>query len=328
MAFSRTLSVISLISVSWLAAVGCGDDDDGGQQPGASGEGGEAGSGGTSAGGEAGLGGTSAGGTNGGSAGDAGHGTGGSAGDAGHGSGGQPVIGGAGGEPSVGGAGGAGGEGPITVRAAQCGNSCEEDEDCRINEDQPYACDLETKRCYDPTVVCANDASCVPGASFWSTQCVSDDDCAEDDSERCVAFNGVGYCAMLPDQGACFFGEPADLPVFGGGTTATVCASFLSRCREGQCMYNCADPIYGGLCGVGNGDSCNEVTGLCECSAGTECEGSGVCQTNKLCAECVTDQDCIAKDAAGLDKCFEGKCGCGTASSCPDTTQAAMPVCE
>lgn len=335
MAFSRALGVISIISVSCLAAVGCGDDDSNSQPPGGAGESGEAGetSGGTSAGGTS-NGGTGNGGTS--SAGDAGNGTGGTAGDAGAGVGGQPVVGGAGGEPAVGGAAGAagaGGEPPVVASAPQCGNSCEQDEDCFIDELNPSACDPETKRCY-PTdkVLCVNNTSCIPNASFWFVECESDGDCADDDTERCVGVDGKGYCALLPGPDGCDeFSAATELPVFGStaGAKATVCAAVWDRCRDGNCYYGCGDPFFeGDACGVGDGDTCNEVTGLCECATGAECDPSGVCQANKLCAECATDQNCIDKDAIGLDKCVAGKCGCAAASSCPDLTESATPVCE
>lgn len=329
MAFSRALGVIGIVTVSWLAAVGCGDDDGKKIQGGEGGEGGEAPAGGKS----------SAGGSmsNGGGGKSSGGGGTSSAGNAG------ADLGGAGGPPSV--DGGAGGDGPVTPSAGAggdggaggepaatltlCGNECEVAADCNIGVDFPGACDQETKRCYDPSKVrCQDNDDCVPASSSWSTNCTSDNDCADDDSERCIDVKGVGWCAPLPGEG-CTFGEPTELPIFGVATaTATVCASTLDRCRGGSCEFNCADPIFGGFCGAGNGDSCNAATGLCECADGPECEATGICGADKHCTECATDQDCIDKNALGLDKCFAGTCGCGSVSSCPDLTQAGNPVCE
>jgi hypothetical protein len=327
MAFSRALGVIGIVTVSWLAAVGCDDDDGKKVEPGqAGGEGGEAPAGGkSSAGGST---------SNGGGGKSSGGGGTSSAGDGGAGLGGAPPIvdGGAGGEPVTpsGGAAGDGGAGGEPAAAlALCGNECEMDADCNLGPDSPGACDQETKRCYDPSkVLCQDNADCVPPASFWTANCTSDSDCVFEDNQRCVELEGVGWCAPISGEG-CTFGGPTALPLFEIPTaTVTVCAATWDRCRDGSCEFNCADPVFGGFCEAGNGNSCNEDTGLCECEVGAECNATGICGADKHCTECATDQDCIDKNAAGLDKCFAGRCGCGSAASCPDNTQAATPVCE
>ncbi|MDF3070925.1 MAG: hypothetical protein K0R38_6526 [Polyangiaceae bacterium] len=329
MAFSRALGVISIISVSWFAAVGCGDDDSNTQQPGAGGEGGEAGegAGGTS------LGGTTSGGAgNGGtsSAGESGNGTGGTAGDAGAGVGGQPVVGGAGGEPPVtpvggaageGGAGGAGGQGPIAEASKQCGNECESDDDCFINANTLSSCDLVAKRCYDPSVVvCTTSADCIPPSNFWE-ECATTAEC-DDAALVCVTWQGAGYCATRNVDGCEFPASELALPEFGvPDAPVNVCVG-LYGCRDGKCEPGCEQ--FGGC----DGDlTCGEVSHLCECASAAQCPESGVCGADKLCAQCADSTDCPG-GITGLDACVEGKCGCSAASACPDLTESATPVCE
>jgi hypothetical protein len=325
MAFSRALGVIGIVTVSWLAAVGCGDDDGKKVQPGeAGGEGGEAPAGGkSSAGGST---------SNGGGGKSSGGGGTSSAGDGGAGLGGAPptVDGGAGGEPvtpsgGAAGDGGAGGEAP--VGALSCGNECEVTADCQgVDAESRAICNQETKRCEDPFGSCQVDADCLASASTWVHRCQSDADCGDDGTQTCVDFAGTGFCATLPDAGDCGFFDVKTMPRKGADGNVDVCADTYGRCFDGKCDLGCDDPLFfGSLCdGSGNGDTCDENSGRCTCVANEEC-ASNVCGANSLCVECATTEHCTSK---GLDTCVLGKCGCGSAASCPDNTQAGIPVCE
>lgn len=353
MAFSRRLGVIGILSVSWFVAVACSDDEKNGANAGAgeAGEAGEASGGKSTSGGSAnnagkagnataGKGGMSTtGGTpTGGSGGNAGSAV---TGGAGAGAVGGEDAGGAGGGPGLGGVGaggasagaggtdegGAGGVPAATVKS--CGNQCEIDADCNIPDVIGQKCDQVSHRCYDSTeATCQTNDDCIPGGSFWSVPCATDAECADDDSESCVAVAGVGWCAVLAVAGECAMGEAKDLPRQGAQGESKVCVAY-DRCQAGVCRYNCADPLFGSPCeGAGDGDSCNAVTGMCECTLGTECN-SGVCGGDKQCAECTTNEECSeAGPLSGWDVCVNGKCGCSSTSVCPDQTAAATPVCE
>lgn len=353
MAFSRRLGVIGILGVSWLVAVGCSDDDN----KNVVGEGGEAGEAGESSGGKstsggsannagkggnasAGKGGTTGGGmpsagtANGGSAGTATGGTAGSDANGGAGALGGDDAGGAGGAAagaggaSAGGDGGAGGSPQVAV-AKKCDWSCNIDADCN-GIDSAGHCDQTLKRCRSTD--CAVSADCAPYISQWTTPCANDSGCTPD-VERCVAWQGDGYCASLPDpqvpEFPCFFGYPTTMPLFGAVGEAEVCADLTHICNNGACEPGCANPLLG--CGAGSGDTCNPTTGLCECAQSTECTKAGVsvCGGSGLCG-CADDTDC-AKTAGstGLGKCVNGTCGCDSAATCLSGAHPnATKVCE
>lgn len=344
MAFSRHLGVIGILSVSWLVAVGCNDDED---KNVVQAEGGEAGDGGDGP-----NGGKS---TNGGSANNAGKSgnatagsggadTGGAAGSgAGAGAVGGDEAGGAGGAPGPGpggagaggvsaGAGGDGGAGgtPEVPVAKKCDWGCNIDADCN-GIDSAGHCDQTLKRCR--STQCTVSADCAESASGWTTTCANDSECTPD-LERCVAWQGAGYCAGLPDPQVpelpCLFGGfPTTMPLFGAVGEAEVCADLTQVCNKGGCEPGCASPLLG--CGAGTGDTCNPTTGLCECAQSTECTKAGVsaCGGNGLCG-CTDDTDC-AKNAGvtGLGKCVNGTCGCDSAATClSGAYPSATKVCE
>jgi hypothetical protein len=334
MAFSRRLGVIGILGVSWLVAIGC--DDDGDRKVVRSSDGGEAGeatTGGTSSGGSSsGKGGSTAAGKGGGGSG--GTGTIGDGGQAGSGVGGDSIAGANAGGESSGGAGGAnGGAGgaPQPPAPKKCDYACEITADCFIGPDAaPRECDPVLKRCRLPRE-CDADADCVPSGSFWFTQCADDSQCFAD-LERCVAWQGVGYCAALPDpnfpDAPCNFGVPATLPTFGAVGTAEVCANQGNICNaDGACEPGCLS--LG--CDAGAGDSCNDTSGVCECAESTECTASGVsvCGDDSRCG-CASNDDCQeTSSSTGLDTCFSGTCGCDTPATCPDPGYAnATAVCE
>lgn len=349
MAFSRRLGVIGILGACWFVAVGCSDDEDqkdssadggdGGEAPsagksavaGSSNNAGKSGGGGKAGASAGGAGGVATGGAGGetpstAGAGGADGGSGGAAGAAevpGAGAGGASGASGA----DAGGAAGAGGDAGVAVAKA-CADECEIDADCAIQDAFGRACNQATHRCYDASVeTCTTNDDCLPSGSQWFVNCETDDDCADDGSESCVGLAGVGYCAVLSVAGECSFSEPKDMPRFGAQGTSNVCVGF-DRCNAGACIFNCADPLFGGFCDVGNGngDTCNPTTGLCECALPSECN-SGVCGADAHCAECALDSDCAGAQI-GRDVCVAGKCGCSAASVCPDLTAEATPVCE
>jgi hypothetical protein len=352
MAFSRHLGVIGILSVSWFVAVACNDDEDRKGDGGEAGEGGEAANGGKSTSGgsannagksgnvAAGEGGMASGGTT--TAGSGGTGTSGSGGSAtiggaGAGAMGGDDAGGAGGASAgsggasagAGGDGGAGGTPEVPV-AKKCDLGCNVDADCNGTNSVGH-CDQALKRCRSTD--CTVTADCAPVASLWFTNCADDSECIPT-LERCVAWQGVGYCAGLPDANfpefPCTFGSPTTLPLFGAVGEAEVCADLTQVCSaKGKCELGCASPLLG--CGAGTGDTCNPTTGLCECAQSTECTKAGVsvCGGNGLCG-CADDTDC-AKTAGttGLGKCVNGTCGCDSAASCLNTGfPNATAVCE
>lgn len=348
MAFSRRLGVIGILSVSWFVAVACSDDEKNGANAGAgeAGEAGEASGGKSTSGGSAnnagkagnataGKGGMSTtGGTpTGGSGGNAGSAV---TGGAGAGAVGGEDAGGAGGASAgaagsdaagAGGLGGAGGEPPTPV-AKKCDFGCSVDADCN-GIDSVGHCDPTLKRCRSTD--CTVTTDCAPMASLWFTNCANDSECIPD-LERCVAWQGVGYCAGLPDPSfpdfPCTFGTPTTLPLFGAVGEAEVCADLTQVCSaKGACEPGC-----GSLgCDAGTGDTCNESTGLCECAQSTECTKAGVsvCGESGTCG-CADDTDCQKTAAAtGLGKCIAGTCGCDSASSCVNPGLAnATAICE
>ncbi|HEX2872799.1 MAG TPA: hypothetical protein VHP33_16165 [Polyangiaceae bacterium] len=348
MAFSRHLGVIGILSVSWLVAVGCDDDGD---RNVAQGEGGEAGDGGdgpnggkSTSGGSAnnaGKGGSAAAGeggtTTGGTAGSGGTETGGTAGSAASGGAGAGAVGGedaggasagfGGASAGAGGDGGAGGTPEVPV-AKKCDFGCNVDADCN-GIDSVGHCDQTLKRCR--ATDCTVTADCAPVASLWLFTCSNDSECTPT-VERCVAWQGVGYCAGLPDPNfpefPCTFGSPTTLPLFGAAGEAEVCADVTQVCSaKGACEFGCG---YLG-CDAGTGDTCNPTTGLCECAQSTECTKAGVsvCGGNGLCG-CADDTDCAkTAGATGLGKCVNGTCGCDNATACVNPGYAnATAVCE
>ncbi len=336
MALSRRLGVVAILSSCFFVAVACGDDDskDTGADAGAGGEG-EGGDDGSGSGGTkntAGKGGT---------AGTAGKATGGSAGTGGTpptdaGAGGEAPQGGVGGEGAAtsGGAGaggegattnggaGAGGEGgaPVAEELKTCSWVCQSDDDCKAGADTSNKCDPVAKVCARPAV-CEDNLDCVTSAFMGA--CESDEGCF--DGTACVAWDGDGQCAWLPFDGACDPGSELEaLPRMGAAGTIDVCVDRSSACMDGQCVPGCA--AVG--CAPGNGDTCNEETGLCECEQGTECN-SGICNTDKTCAQCSTDEQCAASAAqTGLDICVNGSCGCSAASVCPNPFASATKACN
>lgn len=350
MAFSRHLGVIGILSLSWLVAVGCNDDEDknveeAGGEAGAAGEtsggkstsGGSANNAGKSGSAAAGEGGMSTGGTTAGSGGTGMGGTAGSAaiGGAGAGAVGGEDAGGAGGVSAAaggatagaGGDGGAGGAPEVPV-AKKCDLGCNVDADCN-GIDSVGHCDQTLKRCRSTD--CTVSADCAPLASFWFATCADDSECTPT-LERCVAWQGVGYCAGVPDANfpefPCTFGAPTTLPLFGAVGEAEVCADVTQVCSDkGKCEFGC-----GSLgCDAGTGDTCNPTTGLCECAQSTECTkaGASVCGGNGLCG-CADDTDCAkTAGATGLGKCVNGTCGCDSAASCLNTGfPSATKICE
>jgi hypothetical protein len=345
MALSRRLGVVAILGSCWFTAVACGDDDSSspsGSEAGAGGEGGDAdGNGSAGSKNTAGKAGMSTAGTagtpNGGNAGTAGTspGDGGTAGSFDPGVGGE---GGVGGEsntsPPMGGAGGDGGSGatsqggeggvPAVTELKICAYSCQTDDDCKVGQDGSNKCDPTTKTCgYPPE--CAETIDCVPAKSFWLFNCESDADCIPD-SEACVTFNGVGYCAEVPTDGQCFFGGvPEQQPHQGAQGTVEACIERTYVCNTGACVQGCL--AFG--CDEGVGDTCNETTGLCECAQASEC-AKGVCGADHHCAECATSADCAPTAAqTGRDVCVDGKCGCSGANKCPASPfKAATAVCQ
>lgn len=338
MAFSRGLGVFGIIGMSWIVAVGCGDDDSTNVQPEAGGEGGEAPKGGTSS-----VAGSKTGGTAGmSSAGAAGMaaGNGGTSGEATGGSGGEPPVtpnGGAAGDVGAsGGAGdagtsGAGGEAPVALKARQCAYECETNADCIRGTDDSHKCNPVSKRCEDPMTSCSAHADCIPFANFLAP-CPLDQPC--DSGYDCVTLDAVGYCApRAHSETGCagLEGDPLTVAKFGGDGTSTVCVTQFTRCKAGECIYGCGDELFGGGCGQvpagpGTGDSCNLETGLCECAQSNECNaGLSVCGGDSHCG-CAADSECTV---AGRSVCVAGTCGCATAGDCPSAGYASAPArCE
>jgi hypothetical protein len=330
MAFSGRLGVIGILGVSWLLAVGCGDD--GGKKvvkPGAAGAAGEAPSGGKSSGGSTNNGGKGGTGTagKGGSGGKGGMTMMGSGGDAGA----PAVLGGAGGEAQggmgVGGAAaGAGGEGGLPEPALlSCANQCEIDDDCVIGTGEfQNICDPGTKRCVDPFAqTCSTADDCLVSQNFF-TPCTTTADC-DDASLACATWQGAGYCMPLRVETCEDPAQPLALPEFGNATNQVDVCAAPAACKDKACQPGCE--VFGGCVDSGDGDTCSATTHLCECTLGTECATTAVCGADGHCAQCVTAQDCPG-GLTGQDTCVNGKCGCSGAAVCPDLTAAATPVCE
>lgn len=330
MAFARRLGVIGILGACWFTAIACSDDEDRKDNAGDAGEGGDEG------GGKAGT--PSVGGSQGGKAGmsgggKAGSGIAGEAGgggtDAGSGSGGDAgsgMVAGAGGEPSGGGegglsSGGAGGEGGAPVAAARsCVWSCENDSDCVRPDDTPGACNDVTNTCEEPTTqACSVHEDCGPSTMFWSFGCTTSANC--EPGYECVDYRGKVYCAVAadPDFG-CDVYQTVTATLHEGGGDVEVCVDPNARCSAGKCIANCEDVG----CAPAEGDTCNPVTGRCECEENTECDTDLVC-SNSLCTECAEDEDCLPR---GLDTCVAGKCGCADVSSCAAAYPAATPACQ
>lgn len=334
MAYSRRLGVVSILSACWFVSVACSDDEDRKPNVGDAGEGGDDGGGkaGTpSVGGNMSQGGKAGSAGSAGSAGDAGSGTGGT-GEAGSGGivagaggeGGSGVSGGGGeGGLESGGAGGEGGDAPVAV-AKSCVDVCEDDDDCVDGAGFPKKCDEATKVCE----ACSVDADCVPELSDWFTPCETTEECGE--FFACVDFNSGTYCAVLDDPqngaGCADLGEyeSAEATLHEGGAAVSVCVKPFVRCLGGTCGFSCESFD---TCPDEEGDTCNPVSGRCECQNSTECSTGLLC-VNNLCTGCVTDGDCSAL-GPGLDKCVAGKCGCTDLDSCeegpfPDATNACQ----
>jgi hypothetical protein len=343
MAFSRRLGVVWIAGASWLIAVGCDDSEDQVTGPAGAGAAGEAPGGGTASvagsqndGGKAGASSGSGGMTPGGQAGgggDAGHGGGGDGGAAGAGGGDMAgAAGGAGDTSGVGGAGGqsgAGGEGGAfeSVAVPHCSFTCDSDDDCLIDGDDTEKCNLTRHRCEDPTQACTSDAGCLVALSAWFKPCTNASNCTAI-IEACVDAGGQGFCAPLPVASACTGSNvPRTLPRFDTQGTVEVCAHPDPRCFNRVCRPGCGAPSA--PCGIGNGDTCNTVTGLCDCRYSTECDATGICGSNGQCQECAVDADCAANvtDTA----CIGGKCGCASAATCAAIDpgyESAPAVCQ
>jgi hypothetical protein len=259
--------------------------------------------------------------------GDAGSGTGGT-GEAGSGG----IVAGAGGEGGSGAmggggegglsSGGAGGEGGAPVAVAKsCVDVCESDDDCVNGDGIPKNCNEVTHQCE----ICAVDADCYPEISGWVGPCESSEDCG-DAALGCVTYQGANYCAILDNpEGFCeenAYGTVGATLVEGGDVD--VCVDVNTRCLDGRCRLSCeAFPS----CPAKEGDTCNPVSGRCECQNSTECSTGLLC-VNNLCTGCVTDDDCVTL-GPGLDECVAGKCGCTDVDSCeegpfPDATNACQ----
>lgn len=329
MAFSRRLGVVCILGACWFVAVGCNDDEDQKDSSSDGGEGGEAPSAGKSSvagsANNAGKGGVGEGGTATGGAGGETPITGGTGGA-------DPGNGGAAGSPEVPGggaggaggaeAGGAGGEGGVPVPVAKaCSNECEIDADCTIGIDETLKCNQANKRCEDP-FACGTGADCAPAVNFWGS-CETSAEC-DADAQRCVTWQGKGYCGYLELTGCIFDGEVAtNLPEFGNATNQVSVCVVAGVCTDAKI---CEPGCEATGCGSGGGATCDAVTHLCKCTLGSECE-STVCGADGLCQECVTGADCAGAQF-GEDACVNGKCGCSAAAVCPDTTEAGTPVCE
>jgi hypothetical protein len=325
MAFSRRLGVVGLLGVSWLLAVGCGDDGDKLKNAGDAGEAGEAPTGGKSTSGgssnNAGTGGMSTGG-NGGSSNagmNAAAGTGGEAGGAGAGGTAEAGAGGAAGAGGQGGAAGAGGTPEPTLKS--CSNQCEIDADCKIDGSDQLTCDQGSHRCVDVTVAtCAVSDDCVVSMNPWTT-CTTSADC-DPDFERCATWQGAGYCMQLHIDDCNFGDVPATLAEFGKADSPVDVCYTAAACKDKECMPGCE--LIG--CGTGDGETCSDLTHLCECTLPAECT-SGICGADHACKQCATSDDC-AGGISGQDTCVNGACGCSSAAACPDLTDAGVPVCE
>ncbi|HEY1537315.1 MAG TPA: hypothetical protein VGF76_25010, partial [Polyangiaceae bacterium] len=303
MAPSLRFSSLVLLTMSWMLAAGCGDDDtttlasggssgssghaatagtsgahagSSGMHPSAAGAAGAAGSGasgssGTDAGGAAGEGGelTSTGATSGGAT-----------------SGGATSGGTGGATAGTGGTGGAtagtGGTAGAANSVKNCAYQCATDDDCKVNgTDQGFSCNPISKRCEDVSA-CQVSSDCVAFANQfnWYVPCADDTGCSG--TEACVAVGG-GLCAPLPDpQTGCADGVLTQLAHFGATGNVQVCAT-PGVCVNKTCQVSCVDPINGAC--SNDGTQCNTGTGLCECSASTECmvAGKPVCGADSHC---------------------------------------------
>jgi hypothetical protein len=222
-----------------------------------------------------------------------------------------------------GGAGGAGGASPVVEQAKLCLVQCETQQDCAGSGSDLVVCNLETHTCVDQASTCSVDDDCWAHASNWTATCQTDDDCGGD---TCVAFRGVGVCAILADgAGSCDPYTLKTLPRFGADAMVDVCVNTSGdRCVDGTCTQACNDPtLDANRCSGGTGDTCNPDTGRCECQTDDECT-SNVCGPDHHCVECVTNDQC---HGFGLDTCVNGKCGCGSADSCPAQGTATI-VCK
>jgi hypothetical protein len=343
MAFARRLGVVSILGACWFAAVACADDEDRNDTSEDGGEGGDEGGGkaGTPSAGGNSTNGGKAGMSSGGKAGSstAGEGGSGTAGDAGSGSGGDAgsggSMGGAGGEGgsvTVGGegglsSGGAGGEGGAPAAVAQrCVDACEDDDDCVDAAGFPKKCNELSNLCE----TCVVDEDCAPELSDWFTGCETTADCIES-YFACVDYRGNTYCAIVDDPqngaGCADLGayEATTAALHEGGADISVCVKPTARCFDGACDFSCETFDS---CPAAEGDTCNPVSGRCECQSGTEC-ATGVC-VNNLCTQCATDADCAPGAAqTGHDTCVAGKCGCADVGSCPTGLYpAATNACQ
>ena len=358
------LTLVGLLSVCSMAAVGCGadDDDDGsggrggsGGTAGSSGKGGKAGKGGTAgeagAAGKGGSGGTSSGGKGGssgrggsggtaatsgesGAGGQAGGGEGGAVGgEAGAsaceaGAGGAGAMdgeGGAGGATGEAGGGGAGGEQPIET-ASFCSYGCDTTEDCSASIPSGYECHPTRKRCEDPATSCDVAADCYAMVGFWFMNCANDAECMP--GNACVRVRDVGYCAEEPVEGACLFGDILTVARFGAEGTVQVCGESAVYCDENhQCTYGCESDDDCPM-SPGTGNTCNLETHRCECSDSSECsDGASVCNPTTGRCECASDADCAELPSQpNRNHCVAGVCGCSDATVCAASPFAGAEV--
>ncbi|MFA5887554.1 MAG: hypothetical protein WC852_02495 [Candidatus Nanoarchaeia archaeon] len=133
----------------------------------------------------------------------------------------------------------------------------------------------------------------ITGAFFkWATgfaskeekECASNEDCGE--NRNCDTFRGSCHC-----------GEGwVDCNGKGNGEDSDGCESNDLTCGGSR-------EICGGGC-KGNNQYCNEKKGWCECSKGFyDCDGNWMngCESEKMCNQCVTDDDCSLPVCAEWD---------------------------
>jgi hypothetical protein len=222
--------------------------------------------------------------------------------------------------------GGAGGEGGAPMpQLLSCAYECTAGTPCQT-VDGMVPCDEATNRCVVSEQLCAAKDDCAPFANLFWFPCDTTAECLQDGSEACIDWQGkgVGYCALL-DLDGCLAGVSTSVAELGGSGNVDVCVE-QGVCNEGECLFACNHDFAEPCAESGSGDTCNPVTGLCECTAATECD-SGVCGQDSLCAECASAADCAGAQF-GLDECVNGKCGCSTVDVCPNSFTNATARCE
>jgi hypothetical protein len=217
-----------------------------------------------------------------------------------------------------------------------CAEHCAADGDCTLmGMDLGYTC--KEGVCAGG---CTDDASCVVQFSGWITDCAAQAECP---GQVCIDIGGgVGKCATPPsDFVMCeaFMQVEVMFPAIEGGMDLTVCANTSYTCNadSGQCENPCNDNTECML-NVAH-PSCNTDTGICECTADSDCMGAmlpGYVKCNAGVCGCGADADCAgvasgtkctaqgfcgcASDAectaANGDTCYDGLCGCSSDATC------------